>query len=242
EVDLRGGAITEVDRGDGVLAPQPGDIGIADGVRELTGDRNRDDSLPVAGDVPVSVRQAPPVGHEYLDREAAGDLDAMLPVGGEDEVVLAQSEGGPDLDRFLSLQHGIGADPTLPLESEHPAIEGAGQDHVAVEVLVQVRVESGILAHEVAGGIDHLDQWILGSVDDLTGISAHGVESAIPALDVWSTPWNATGLFSPRCLPTVPISPRSPPMSPGCRSRRSPAATASTQPGSSSWPRTRAPS
>lgn len=103
----------------------------------------------------------------------------MLPVGGEHEVVLSESKGGPDLDRLLAFQHRIRPDPALPLEGEHAAVEGAGEDHVPVQVLVEAGVEPRIFSDELAGRVDHLDQGVFGSVDDLAGISAHGFESAI---------------------------------------------------------------
>ncbi len=55
EVDLRGGAVPEIDGGDAVLAPQPAHIRVADGVGELAGDGDGDDPLAVAGQVPVAV-------------------------------------------------------------------------------------------------------------------------------------------------------------------------------------------
>src|SRR5690606_14328649 len=107
EVDLRGCAIAEVDAGDRVLAPQLRDVGVPDGMGELGGDGDGDDVLAVAVDVPSGVGEASPVRHERFDGQAAGDLDAVLAVGREDEVPLLEGEGGAYLHGFLALEHGV---------------------------------------------------------------------------------------------------------------------------------------
>ena len=92
-------------------------------MRQLGGDGHRDDPGPILLHVPASVGQTFPVGEQHFDGEPTGDLDAMLPVAGEDEVVGLQGESRPDLDRLLPFQHGVGADTALSLQRQHPPVE-----------------------------------------------------------------------------------------------------------------------
>ena len=100
------------------------------------------------------VGQPLPVGEEGLDGQPSRDLDRVLPVRGKDEVVGLQGEGGADLYRFLAFEHGVGPETALTLQGEHPAVEGPGQDHSPVHLLVELGVEPGVVADQAPVGID----------------------------------------------------------------------------------------
>ena len=125
-------------------------------MRELAGDWDGDDARAVFLHVPAAVGQALPVGEQHLDGEPAGDLDAVLPIGREDEVVGLERECRSDLHGFLPLEHGVGPDPTLTLQGEHASVELTGEDHVAIHPLVELGVEPGVLADQSALRVDYL--------------------------------------------------------------------------------------
>ena len=144
EVGFRGGTVAEVDGGDGVLSPELGDVGVPDRVGELGGDGHGGDAHPEAAHVPAVIGQASPVGHDGLDRDSPGHLHTVFAIGRENEVVLCQSQRRTDLDCFLALEHRVGADPTLALQGEHPAIELAAEDHQSVHLAGDGRIDPGV--------------------------------------------------------------------------------------------------
>ncbi len=81
EVVLRGGPIAEVGDGDGA-SPAAGPHRRARRHGQCGSRWDADDPAPVAEHVPVGVGQTSPVGEDHLDRDAAGQLDAVLPVAG----------------------------------------------------------------------------------------------------------------------------------------------------------------
>ena len=84
------------------------------------------------------------------------DLDAVLPIGREHEVVGVERQCRSDLHGLLPLEHGVGPDPTLTLQGEHASVQLASKDHVAIHPLVQLGVEPGVLADQLALRVDYL--------------------------------------------------------------------------------------
>jgi len=90
-----------------------------------------------------------------LDGEATGHLHPVLPIRGEDEVVGLEGQGGADLHRLLSFEHGVSAYPALTLQGEHASVQLPGQDHVPIHLLIEIGVEARVVTHQLTLAIDH---------------------------------------------------------------------------------------
>ncbi len=109
---------------------------VAGGVQRLRADHERVDVEVVGlGRVPATVGES---AEQLDDRDrvdAADARDRVLPVGREDRVLRAAREGGSDLRGLLAEARHPEAELALPLEVRRLDVEGARDDHVAVEVL-----------------------------------------------------------------------------------------------------------
>ncbi len=104
-------------------------------------------------------RQLAPTGHgvrllgedaeeDVLRGESPGEGDSHVPVVGKHPVLLpVEGEGGGDLDRLVAGRSHDERGPALPLESEHPVVDPAGEEHQAVHLhhLLVAQAELGVM-------------------------------------------------------------------------------------------------
>ena len=109
---------------------------------------------------------------QRVDAPAPGD--AVLAVGREDEVLLAQGPAGADLRRLLAEQLGPDAELAVALQCGRLDVDTPGQHHVAVEALDRLVVE-------VEGEVRVLDPLALGGQQlDQVGRAALRCSARIP--------------------------------------------------------------
>ncbi len=148
EVPFAGGPVAEVDDTGALVAlslcrPRP-----PDGVGQVCTDGDVQREHVHVAESGVARFVAHPV-EDVLPGEPAGDERAVFPVLIEDCVLVGQRVRRPDLRPFLARQRGVGAEPTLPLETYHPLVELPRKAHIAVhrnqflvrEVWDEVRVD-----------------------------------------------------------------------------------------------------
>src|SRR5437016_3430350 len=144
EVALARRAVPEVGHRDDVVLPDLRGPGGADRLGDLGPDRARHcyevDVLGsvVARHLPAALRvfRVPVrLGDDGLEREAPDEGAARLAVRGEDPVPFLEGHRATDLARFLALARYVEADAALALEGEHPVVEDADHDEVAVRLL-----------------------------------------------------------------------------------------------------------
>ena len=178
----------------------------------LGADDDRVEPEAVLVGVPVTVVDAAEQAEQAQRVEAAAVGDAVLAVGGEDVVLLAERTAGADLGRLLAEQLGPDAELAVPLQRGRLGVDPAHQHHVAVEaadlVGAEVEVELGVV-HPLALRRQQLDQ--LGPAVTLAGtedvdeigtedlgsagfVGAHGAPSRGPVARGLRSPGRSRGL------------------------------------------------
>ena len=85
------------------------------------------------------------LGHELAHAHADGEGVAMVAVGGDDVVVLAQQRAGADGDGLLAVvEMEEAADPALLVDAQAAVLEGADTHHVGVELELFFRREVAV--------------------------------------------------------------------------------------------------
>src|SRR3954466_4368429 len=106
---------------------------VAGGVQGLGADDDRVEAEVVLLGVPVTVVDAAEQAEQLERGQAAAPGDAVLAVGGEDEVLRSQRAAGADLGGLLAEQLGPDAELTVALQRGRLGVDPADHDHVAVE-------------------------------------------------------------------------------------------------------------
>ena len=107
--------------------------GVAGGVQRLRADDDRVEVEVVAVRVPAAVVHAAEHAEQVRRVDPAAPGDAVLAVGREDVVVVAQRAAGADLGGLLAEQRGPQAQLALALQGGGLGVEAPGQHHVAVQ-------------------------------------------------------------------------------------------------------------
>ena len=133
DVALAGGAVAEVGDDRRVRAVLGDAHRVAGGVQRLRADDDRVEVEVVAVRVPAAVVHAAEHAEQVRRVDAPAPGDAVLAVGREDVVVVAQGPAGADLGGLLAEQRGPQAQLALALQGGGLGVEAAGQHHVPVQ-------------------------------------------------------------------------------------------------------------
>ena len=143
--------------------------GVAGGVQGLRADHDRVEREVAVVGVPAALVDAAEQAEQAQRVDVAAPGDAVLAVGREDEVLLAERAAGADLRGLLAEQLGPDAELAVPLERGGLGVDATGEHHVAVEALDRLVVE-------VAGEVGVLDPLALGGQQlDQLGAAVGGV-------------------------------------------------------------------
>ncbi len=148
---------------------------VAGGVQRLGADDDRVEVEVVAVRVPAAVVHAAEHAEQVGRVDAAAPGDAVLAVGREDVVVVAQGPAGADLGGLLAEQRGPQAQLALALQRGGLGVEAAGEHHVAVQAAELFGGDVGDV-RVVRCGFLVLDPLALGrqQLDEL-GLAARGL-------------------------------------------------------------------
>ena len=161
---------------------------VAGRVQRLGADHDRVQVELVVERVPAALVDAAEQAEQVQRVDAAAPGDAVLAVGREGEVLVAQRAAGADLGGLLAEQAGPDAELALPLQGGGLGVDAPGHDQVAVEALDRLVVEvEGVVRvlDALALGGEQLDQLGAGTFvarpEDLAEV---GTESGVSQLEL----------------------------------------------------------
>jgi hypothetical protein len=167
-------------------------------VQGLGADHDRVEAEVVRSRVPAALVDAAEEPEQPQRVEVAAPRDAVLAVGGEDEVLRRERAAGADLCGLLTEQLRPDAELAVTLQRGGLDVDAAGEHHVAVEALdrlvVEVEAEVGML-DALAFGRQQLHELRatvgVRGAEDLTEV---GAEVGCAVVHVHSSTWSAGGV------------------------------------------------
>src|SRR5262249_19733136 len=132
-VALGGGAVAEQTYRDPRLLSELEGISDPGGLRRLRSHRDAIRKIGRRARGQIAALIAAPKQQDLLHLRSAPEQRAVVAVGGKEHVLPAHRAGDADRDGLLAERDGIGAQPPRALQRDRLEIEGARENHAAIE-------------------------------------------------------------------------------------------------------------